>query len=295
MRQARSTQGPTVPRALSPEIGGRALARVPRHQPFVAPPSRRKWISTTAPCLAFAAAVCLALMAWTVSAGSAPNWCGKWALHYAGPHDVENNTCDLAVTSCGGVVVNAPAGPGYFDIYVLAMDVVEVKSTRFGLYGDGQFYFYQSGSSEYEDAWRTCGDMQIRTHGWPGCGEGVAVTWTDPQIGSSFVIGVFSVYAYGMGAIWTGPDPSAGIAQWCDGTMPEPRCDQFEGNSYTGCYPWGVISFGGYGIPCCPTPHYDSDGCLTPGFDLDLYGHCSASIAAAKTSWGAIKAMYKNK
>jgi len=233
-----------------------------------------------------AALIFLTVMGTGVIADAAPNYCGKWALHFAGPHDSKNNTCDFSVDSYYDVVVNAPVEPGSYDIYILALDVVDVAGTRFGLYGDGLFYFYSVG-------WQNCAYLEIPTPGWPGCGESVSMTWPEEQHGWSLVLGIINIYVYGGGRIWTGPDPTVGYAEWCDGTEPEPRCDRFQYNSIVGCSPWGIVDFSeGYG-GCCPMPHYEGAGCYTPGFDLELYGDCSTTVGSERSSWGAIKALYR--
>jgi hypothetical protein len=177
----------------------------------------------------------------------------------------------------GGLAVDAPAGPGAFDVYIIAVDVQGIAGARFGLYGDGHFYFYSSG-------WVRCGQFEVPTQNWPGCGEGNATTWTSEQPGPNVTMGILHVYAYGVGRLWTGPDPRVGVAEWCDGTSPEPICvENFDETRFA------IVGFGVQGCNPCYS-HYP--GCWTPGFDLEIYGACDA-VSTHGSSWGAIKALYR--
>jgi hypothetical protein len=163
---------------------------------------------------------------------SLPNQRGKWALHYAGPHDSQINTCSFGVNDCGEVVVDAPSSPGRYDVYVIAVDVDAIAGTRYGLSCDGSFYFY---------GWTQCTDYEIPTPGWPGCNEGNAQVWSSEQPGWHVTVGILDVYVYGPSSISTGPDPRKGFAEWCDGSMPQPICNQT----------WNPDAFStvGFGIP----------------------------------------------
>lgn len=211
-------------------------------------------------------------------------WAGKnafglWVLEYAGPHDRELHTCEYELEQCyfGDLQVNAPAGPGSFDLYIVAVDVGGIAGARFGLYGQGEFYFYDGG-------WSSCSVFEIPTEGWPGCGEGMAMAWPQEQAGPQVTLGVLHVYAYGEGRLWTGPDPRVGFAEWCDGSQPYVVCDKNYNDEM-----FSIVGFGSYGCDPC---YSHGPGCATPGFDLELYGSCSPLPVHGKT-WGAVKAFYR--
>ncbi len=167
---------------------------------------------------------------------------GKWALHYAGPHDSVINTCDFLLVDCVDLDVAAPGEAGRYDIYVIAAEVVEVAGTRYGLFCDGPFYFY---------GWTSCADLEIPTPGWPGCAEGIAQTFSTPRVGPYVTLGILDVYSYGSpSSLSAGIDPRVGFAEWCDGSQPSPLC-----NSTTSLWAFGVMGFGEYGYnPCGVVP-----------------------------------------
>lgn len=175
-------------------------------------------------------------------AGPRPNNNGKWALHFAGDHNSKANTCDFAVADCQNVDVDAPAGAGRYDVYVLALDVDAIAGTRYGVACDGPFYFY---------GWTKCSDFEIPTAGWPACGEANAQTWSVEQAGPHVTIGILDVYSYGGSvSLSTCPDPRVGFAEWCNGEQPSPICTQ---TTYSAAF--GAIGFGvpGYN-PCSVIP-----------------------------------------
>jgi hypothetical protein len=146
----------------------------------------------------------------------ASNINGVWALHYAGLHDPGTNTCDFDLPGCEAAVVDAPSGPGRYDIYIIAANVDEVAGTRFGLACDGPTMFY---------GWTPCSDFDVTTAGWPGCGEGTANTWSSGQAGPTVTVGILDVYVYGSTvSLSTTVDPRVGHAEWCDATEPIPQC-----------------------------------------------------------------------
>ncbi len=226
-----------------------------------------------------ALALCSVAFLYGSVAEAGPNAYGKWALHYAGPHDPREHTCALTVSNCfSQIVVQAPLGPISFDIYVIAIDVTGIAGARFGIYGQGHFYFYDGGS-------RKCGDLEIDTPGWPGCGQGMAMTWASEQPGPNVTLGIIHAYAYGGGSLWTGPDPRVGFAEFCDGTMPSPDCDKIYGNPG-----FGMVGFGPNDLGCNPCEYVH--GCWVPGFSLEAYGTCD-TVPVNGNSWGAIKALYR--
>jgi hypothetical protein len=187
----------------------------------------------------------------------------KWALHYAGPHNSEVNTCAYTVTDCtdgaGQIVVNAPAGPGRFDIYILALDTNGIAGTRYGLCCTGPFWFY---------GWTSCSLLEIPTPGWPGCGEGNAQAWGSELPPGHVTIGILDVYVYpGLNVLYMCDDPRVGFAEWCDGQAPSPWCCKLSRGEYPGAF-----------------------GCI--GFGCGGHNPCGA-IAVEESSWGALKALYR--
>jgi hypothetical protein len=187
----------------------------------------------------------------------------KWALHYAGPHNPAVNTCAYTVTDgtegAGQVVVNAPAGPGRYDIYILALDTNGIAGTRYGLCGTGAFYFY---------GWTSCAYLEIPTAGWPSCGGGIAQTWVPDAPPGHVTLGILDVYVYpGLNELYICDDPRVGFAEWCDGGEP---------------YPW-----------CCRMTVAENPGAFgSVGFGTGGHNPTS-SIPVEETSWGAVKGMYR--
>jgi hypothetical protein len=176
----------------------------------------------------------------TAPPGPTPNSSGKWALHYAGPHNAKGNTCNFSISDCEDVIVNAPGGTGRYDVYVLAVDVDAVAGTRYGLSCGGSFFFY---------GWTPCSDLEIPTASWPGCDEGNAQTWVTEQAGPHVTVGILDVYVYATSSLSTAPDPRVGFAEWCDGTVPEPICyPTTDPNAFSN------IGFGLPGILYCEPP-----------------------------------------
>ncbi len=177
-----------------------------------------------------------------VGTGALPNTQGKWALHYAGPHNSKANTCAFEATQCTDIVVDAPSGVGRYDIYVIAADVDGIAGTRYGLECEGPFYFY---------GWTKCCNLEIPTAGWPGCGEANAQTWSTEQPGPHVTVGILDLYVYPGGvSLSTCPDQRVGFAEWCDATQPSPICVK-----RTRADVFGKIGFGvpGYN-PCSIVP-----------------------------------------
>jgi hypothetical protein len=184
--------------------------------------------------------VALAVIATSVDAGY--NWNAKWQLHYAGVHDSLANTCDFQVFDClYGIEVSAPAGPGRYDIYIIALDTNGIAETRFGLNCDGSFFFY---------SWTGCSDTEDPTVGWPGCGEGITLSWDSEQPPGHVTMGILDVYVYsGVSLLCTSPDPRVGYGEWCDASTPDPACVQFSDPPAFGCVGFGQMGYNSCGVP----------------------------------------------
>jgi hypothetical protein len=190
----------------------------------------------------------------------------SWGLHYAGQHNSKVNTCGLTVVRCfEGPVVDlvsqGPEGPGDFDIYVVALCAYNgFQGTRFGLCSADSFYFY---------GWRSCGDLQTNTPGWPGRGEGVSVTWNDEQAGPFVTIGILDVYVYaGLSTMEICPDPRVGYCGWSGSRVP----GQYKQTTNEWRPAFGVIGFGTQGYNPCP---------------------CPGVVPVERNTWGRIKATYR--
>jgi hypothetical protein len=181
---------------------------------------------------------------------------GKWAMHYAGPHDAKTNTCGFGIVECSDLVTEAPGTAGRSDVYIIAVDVLGIAGTRYGLDCAGSFFFY---------GWTKCSDFEIPTAGWPGCGEGNAQTWSAEQPGPFVTIGILDVYNYpGLSVLKISDDARVGFAEFCDGSQPAPICYQTTDNTRFGCI----------------------------GFDCAGYDPCSV-VPVEERSWGQLKAIYR--
>jgi hypothetical protein len=210
----------------------------------------------------------LCVMAASANAGN--NEQAKWALHYAGGHDAKNHTCTFAMSDCrtapdGQMVVTGPAGPGRFDVYVLAIDTDSLAGTRYGLCcPEGSFFFY---------GWTKCSLLEIPTANWPDCGEGDAQTFGAAQPAGCVTLGILDVYVYpGPAKMCICNDPSStpianAWAQWCDASVPDPYCIKRDVNVTP-------IAF----------------GCV--GFGMEGFNPCGG-VPTEKSSWGAVKSLYK--
>jgi hypothetical protein len=201
----------------------------------------------------------------------------KWALHYAGPHNSQVNTCAFTMMDCrespvGELVSQGPCGPGRYDVYVLALNVVNVAGTRYGLCCDpptGCFWFY---------GWTSCSDFEIPTPGWPACGEGNAQTWATGQGPGNLTLGILDVYVYpGCGCcLCACDDPRVGYGEWCDDSSPEPWCCKTSRDNVL------------------PPPHCGrcpaAFGCVC--FGVPGYNPC-LQIPVEQKSWGALKSLYQ--
>lgn len=188
----------------------------------------------------------------------------KWALHFAGDHDSKTNTCAFTISECsttaGELVTAGPAGPGRFDVYIMALDTNGIAGTRYGLCCLGDFWFY---------GWTNCADLEIPTAAWPGCDEGNAQTWGTEQPPGHVTLGIIDVYVYAQASavLSVCDDPRTGFAEWCDGASPEPWCCQIAKSEYVAAF-----------------------GCV--GFGCAGYNPCGL-VATEKTSWGAVKSVYQ--
>jgi hypothetical protein len=160
------------------------------------------------------------------------------------------------------MVVDAPPGPGRFDIYVLGLDVGSIAGTRYGLCCDPDacFYFY---------GWTKCSDFEIPTPGWIGCGEGNAQTWAVALPGPHITIGIIDAYVYaGCGAtMCVCEDPRVGYAEWCDGSQPSPIC-----------------------VTRTRALEPQAFGCV--GFGMPGFNPCNL-VPTEQRSWGSVKSLYK--
>jgi len=201
--------------------------------------------------------ICSFALTLSSSAGAVKNGNGSWTLHYAGPHDAASNTCEYAVTDCvGEIEVNAPAGPGRYDVYVIATDVDGIAATKFGLTCDGSFAF---------NGWTSCAESEIADSGWPDCGKGVTLSWASEQPGPHVTLGILDLYVYGTSTLCSESYPSLAKAEFCDGSVPVPVCAQIDNVIAFGC-----VGFGdGTGYSPCPRP-----------------------LPPSERSWGLIKSLY---
>jgi hypothetical protein len=216
--------------------------------------------------LPVAAALALALS--LCSPADAGNHNGKFALSFAGGHYVKMDRCNFNVNDCEAdlvtdvVELNGWAGiQDAFDIHIVAIDVDEITAARFGLYGE----VATGPAFEFTD-WRSCAMLEIPTDGWPGLGEGNAVSWGAPQAGPNVVIGFVTLYIlpYTNAKLCADVDPRVGFAEFCDGSEPVPHCDR---TSYSSAF-----------------------GCV--GFNRLGYNPCTC-LPAQSRSWGALKSLYR--
>jgi hypothetical protein len=204
----------------------------------------------------------IAVLCFMVSdAAAVKNANGKWALHNAGTHDAKNNTCNFSLTDCNtGINVIGGNGGARQDIYVLAIDVVGIAGTRYGICCDGPVFFY---------GWTKCSDFEIPTTGWPGCGEANAQTWTAEVAGPHVTVGILDTYIYANTAcLSVCVDSRVGTAEFCDGSEPSPICFATDG---TDSRYFGSVEFNGSGCgfnPCTIVP-------------------------VEQRSWGSVKSLYR--
>lgn len=185
---------------------------------------------------------------------------GKWAMHFAGAHAPQTNTCDLdSVYPCPEV--RALVTEGRYDVYVLAMETDEITQTSFGITCTGDFAF---------NGWTSCADTQVPTAGWPECDEGITLTWASAQTGQQVVLGILDIQVYGLSRLMASPHPTANHGEWCDGTLPTAECVQITNPGHFGYVGFaGLVGFNPLQAPC-------------------------GSVPVERTTWGAIKALYQN-
>lgn len=196
----------------------------------------------------------------TSDADAVKNSNAKWALHNAGGHDAKAHTCAFTVGDCNtGINIVGPVGGARNDIYILAIDVVGIAGTRYGLCCDGPFWFY---------GWTKCSDLEIPTTGWPACGGANAQTWAAEVSGPNVTVGILDVYSYpSTVSMSVCVDSRVGFAQVCDGSQPSPICFQTDGSDTR--Y-FGVMGFNG-----------------TTG-----YNPCNV-VPTEQRSWGSVKSLYR--
>jgi hypothetical protein len=190
---------------------------------------------------------------------------GKWALHNAGEHNSKTNTCDFVLTDCTQISTDAGAGPARNDIYVIAVDVVGIAGTRYGLCIDGPMFFY---------GWAKCSDFEIPSAGWPGSGEANAQTWGAEVAGPHVTLGILDAYFYSNTlCMCVCDDPRVGFAEFCDGTEPSPIC----------------VNTGAGGTMPGGSAHF---GCVEFNGSQCGYNPCSI-VPVEQRSWGSVKSLYR--
>ncbi len=200
-----------------------------------------------------------AMFCMVADADAGQNSNGKFALHFAGPHDAKANTCESLDLQgdCGNLVISSSDNPGRFDVYVVTIDSGAITAIRYGLACDGPFYFY---------GWTNCSLLELPTPGWPGCGEANAHSFGTGVPGPITVAGILDVYTYvGSVSVSTTIDPRTGSAEWCDDTEPNPICDKT-----TDILSFSTVGFNG-----------------NPGVN-----NCGI-IATEHPTWGRVKALYR--
>lgn len=191
-------------------------------------------------------------------AAAVKNANGKWALHDAGMHDAKANTCAKVFTDCNlDINTNGATGPTRHDIYIVAIDVVGIAGSRYGLCCDGPVYFY---------GWTKCTDFEIPTPGWPGCGQDNAQTWSVERPGPNVVLGILDAYIYpSTVSMSICVDSRVGKAEWCDANQPSPICVDATDPAY-----FGSVGFNG------------NSG----------YNPCNI-VPVEQRSWGSVKSLYR--
>lgn len=185
----------------------------------------------------------------------------SWGLHWAGPHNPAANTCALNVTNCvtspqGELMIDAPEGPGQYDVYVLLMLTGGLKQTSFGICCDGSIEIL---------GWTSCADFDTSSAGWPGCGEGNTVSWATQRTDFNVTLGIVEVKVNDTPAqLCICPDPRFGYAEWCDQWGPDLACQRETNPFFFGCI----------------------------GFGSEGYNPCDV-VPVEAGSWGAIKALYR--
>jgi hypothetical protein len=200
--------------------------------------------------------------AMATNANAAGNHNAKFALSYAGVHDAKAHTCDYVMGNCNTDMVVRVDGAGRYDIYVLAVDVNNLQEVRYGLK-----YEVTLGVPCFFYGWTSCSDFEIPSAGWPGIGEGEAQAWSAEITGQPNVtLGILDVYVYPgtNGKLGTGVDPRVGYAEFCDGAIPIPQCDE---TTLPAAFGWVGFGRGGYN-PCGEVPVENS-------------------------TWGNVKALYR--
>jgi hypothetical protein len=169
---------------------------------------------------------------------AADNTNGKWALHFAGKHNPATNDCTFQLAACEHLVVEGPADPGDYDVYVIAADVDAINWSRFAISCDGPIHIID---------WQPCCDSETPTAGWPGCDEGIGLKWLTDQPGPYVTMGILTVHISGPSVLSVAPHPGDGSAEWCasSGPCPETNDPAF----------FGSVGFGRPGYnPCAPGP-----------------------------------------
>ena len=185
----------------------------------------------------------------------------SWGLHWAGEHNPSVNNCSFTVTDCatvpkGELVINAPATPGRYDVYVLVLLTGGIKTASFGICCEGPIDIV---------GWTNCADYESPTPGWPGCGEGDSLSWAVQQYDFNVTLGILEVEVYGSPAkLCVCPDPRFGYAEMCYEAGSDLYCDQ---STYSALF-----------------------GCV--GFNMQGYNTCDF-VTTDKNTWGMIKTLYR--
>ena len=204
-------------------------------------------------------------------------------LHVA-PDD--HNTCYDAPTSGEQVVTRARAdatGGARYNVYVIGVPQISDNMT-WGLAGMQFGIDYTRGKPGSEalivHSWTSCSDLEFSGDNWPQSGTGNILTWVSPencQVSSMVPAGYFTVSAYAPSSMALIPHPAAG-------SMKVANCAGAEAiiENYVKPARVGWVSMGG-GIRGT-----SSDGCNP------LLEPCDAVTPIRPTTWGKVKALYRN-
>jgi len=199
-----------------------------------------------------------------------PNSNAKMMVHVGGP--TARNQCARALIACNSVVSNGGLyPPNTYFAYLLIEDgdaTSGIGGVSFGIQYDGTPH---QGVDLYE--WHLCGSTEEPSAGWPAPGGGNLIRWaacqrTEPGgagTGAAAVAGYFYMGAYSPDYLAVTPPPSGDFVVYsCNGqavAIPESAPSRFG----------------------------------RAGFGNNVYGYvpCGFVVPVRTTTWGAIKALYK--